>query len=1780
MDRFRFTLLVLLAGLTGLMLIYSCGQDPASELELTPCDVTPGSLNFGNVKVGEHRELTFTITNAGTLSIDAKIEVADSGCFNVQRGGGDHEIGPDQVHVVAVRFAPSSVDTFENRITTGTDCGSVPCIGVGRLILPPECGVEPDSLSFSVADVGGSQSRTFAIANTGGGTLSGDVTESCDEFTVSPASYNLGGGQSETFTVTYRPVDFGDDACAIDLGTCGSVTCAATGPVAPGCDLDPAGLNFNVADVGGSESGTFTIANSGGGTLSGNVTESCGEFTVSPTSYSLGGGESETFTVTYAPVDFGNDACTIDLGTCGSFLCFATGPIAPGCAVDPTGLDFTVAVPGGSHSRTFTVTNTGGGTLSGSVTESCSEFTVSPASYDLGAGKSEIFTVTYAPGDCGNDICTISLGDCGSVACTATGPGTPECSVNPESLSFTVAEVGGSEAKTFTVTNTECGILSGNVTETCSEFTVSPASYSLGAGQSETFSVTYAPGDCGNDTCTVDLGACGIVSCTATGPGTPECGVDPESLSFNVPSVGGSQTRTFTVTNTECGTLNGDVTEACSEFTVSPASYSLGAGQFETFTVTYSPAGYGDDTCTVDLGPCGSVACTTTGPIAPDCAVDPTSLSFIVTEVGGSQSRTFSVTNTGGGTLSGSVTESCSEFTVSPGSYSLGAGESETFTVTYSPDNLGNDICTIELGICGSVALTATGPSAPDCAVDPANLSFDVAEVDSSQAETFTVTNTGGGTLSGNVTEPCGEFTVSPGSYSLGAGESEAFTVTYTPTGCGDDACTVDLGGCGSVPCIATGPSTPACSVSTDTLTFNVPGGGGNQYKTFTITHSGCGTLSGGVSETCDEFTVSPSTYSLTDGQSRTFTVTYAPDNCGNDICEVDLGACGIIICDATGPSNPVCVITPDTLTFGEVPVGGSSETSFTIENRGCGPAIGDIIESCGEFTVSPASYSIGRNQSETFTVTYAPTDCGADTCEIDLSVCGGISCIATGPATPECSVSTNSLSFSVGLLGDSQDRTFTVTNTKCGTLSGTVTEACGEFTVSPGSYSLSGGQSELFTVTYAPTDCGDDACTIDLGGCGSISCTTTGPSTPICDVSADTLSFDVAAVGGNQDRTFTITNTNCGTLSGNVTEACGEFTVSPGSYNLTSGQSELFTVTYAPTDCGDDTCTIDLGACGSAVCLATGPGTPECDVSADTLSFDVASVGGNQDRTFTITNTACGTLSGTVAESCSEFTVSPGSYSLTNGQSEIFTVNYAPTSCGDDTCTIDLGTCGTLPCLATGPGTPACDVDADTLGFSVASVGGSQDMTFTVTNTGCGALSGTVTESCGEFSVSPGSYSLSGGQSELFTVTYAPTDCGDDTCTVDLGTCGSVECLATGPNAPFCDVSPDTLSFNVAAVGGNQDRTFTITNSGCGTLSGTVTESCAEFTVSPGSYSLSDGQSEIFTVNYAPADCGDDTCTIDLGTCGGAVCIASGPDTPVCDVSPVSLDFGTLAIGDSLDKSFVIKNLGCGTLSGTVSSSCGDYTIVGTAVYSIAPADSATLTLRFKPSADGSIPCTIETGSGACLDVSLSGAGCAIDCSALPGTLDFGDVYVGCSKVDSFTITNTGTCLLTGSVSGGASSHYSILSGGGAYSLPAAEARMVTVEFAPSSAGTQTYTVTTGADSCSQVECTGVANLATCEVAPDTLDFGAITVGSDSTMSFTITNNGTSDLVLSISESCAEFSISSGGGSQTVPGSGGTHSVDVTFSPAGAGAKTCTVSLGEACLCIDVECLGSASVP
>jgi hypothetical protein len=93
--------------------------------------------------------------------------------------------------------------------------------------------------------------------------------------------------------------------------------------------------------------------------------------------------------------------------------------------------------------------------------------------------------------------------------------------------------------------------------------------------------------------------------------------------------------------------------------------------------------------------------------------------------------------------------------------------------------------------------------------------------------------------------------------------------------------------------------------------------------------------------------------------------------------------------------------------------------------------------------------------------------------------------------------------------------------------------------------------------------------------------------------------------------------------------------------------------------------------------------------------------------------------------------------------------------------------------------------------------------------------------------------------------------------------------------------------------------------------------------------------------------------------------------------VEPVSIDFGTVTLGASADSSFTITNTGGGTLSGTVSESCADYSIVsGGGSYSLGAGESVTVTVRFEPATAGQHDCTIETGTEDCSDVACTGVG------------------------------------------------------------------------------------------------------------------------------------------------------------------------------------------------------------
>jgi hypothetical protein len=306
-------------------------------------------------------------------------------------------------------------------------------------------------------------------------------------------------------------------------------------------------------------------------------------------------------------------------------------------------------------------------------------------------------------------------------------------------------------------------------------------------------------------------------------------------------------------------------------------------------------------------------------------------------------------------------------------------------------------------------------------------------------------------------------------------------------------------------------------------------------------------------------------------------------------------------------------------------------------------------------------------------------------------------------------------------------------------------------------------------------------------------------------------------------------------------------------------------------------------------------------------------------------------------------------------------------------------------------------------------------------------------------------------------------------------------------------------------------------------------------------------------------------------GTEGDDPC-ASGP---ICVVEPTDLDFGTVTLGDTPELSFTIKNAGDGDLDVNVTEACPDYEInAGGGASSIPGGDSLVVTVEFAPAAAGSSTCTVSTGTE-CADVVCVGEGEeAPVCSVTPDFLQFGALPVGQNKDLDFTIENTGGGTLVGTVAASCTD-FTVYSGGGAFSLGAGESKPVTVRFSPTGPGPKTCLVTTGT-ACADVVCEGEGEaLPSCLVDPTELDFGQVTVGDFTELSFTVYNTGGGDLDVDVTEGCDDYDITAGGGAQSIPG-GDSLVVTVRFQPSGIGPAPCTVSVGGGCS--DVDCTGEGT--
>lgn len=347
------------------------------------------------------------------------------------------------------------------------------------------------------------------------------------------------------------------------------------------------------------------------------------------------------------------------------------------------------------------------------------------------------------------------------------------------------------------------------------------------------------------------------------------------------------------------------------------------------------------------------------------------------------------------------------------------------------------------------------------------------------------------------------------------------------------------------------------------------------------------------------------------------------------------------------------------------------------------------------------------------------------------------------------------------------------------------------------------------------------------------------------------------------------------------------------------------------------------------------------------------------------------------------------------------------------------MGLAALLCCVAaTATADPRGTVSVGNLDFDEVAVGDSLDLAVTVRSVGDATLTGAILSGCSAFTVvtGGGAYALAPGASLPVVVRFKPTANGHYGCVLTTSSCACSNVQLSGqgigePEDPaVCDVFPSSIDFGTLAAGAVSSTTFRIKNTGGSVLSGTVAESCADYTIPTGggAYSLGAGDSVVVTVRFtAPATDGTYPCTVTTGgaflkglaTCSDVAATARVV-TPqaICSVSPASLSFGIAEPDSAVDRTFRIKNTGTAgsSLSGTVSESCPFFSITaGSGDFTLAAGESVNVTVRFSASAESTFACTVGTGTNCagvpCTASTVSGS------TALLATSDL--TYLGAFK-------------------------------------------------------------------------------------------------------------------------------------------------------------------------------------
>jgi hypothetical protein len=517
------------------------------------------------------------------------------------------------------------------------------------------------------------------------------------------------------------------------------------------------------------------------------------------------------------------------------------------------------------------------------------------------------------------------------------------------------------------------------------------------------------------------------------------------------------------------------------------------------------------------------------------------------------------------------------------------------------------------------------------------------------------------------------------------------------------------------------------------------------------------------------------------------------------------------------------------------------------------------------------------------------------------------------------------------------------------------------------------------------------------------------------------------------------------------------------------------------------------LSGCAGLANTSNSNLTPdEIQITPASLSFPNVTVGSTATQLATVTNTGSQSVNITqLSLSASEFSTSGVAMPLTlaPGQSTQFKVAFKSSTAGSVSGTLSATTSrgggSTKVRLNGNAGKNASQLSlsASSLKFGNVLVDGTSTQAVTVKNSGSSDLK------ISQLAVSGTGFSVSGvaapvtlpaGQAMALQATFAPTTAGSAsgsvTITSDAQTpISTVSLSGTGMNATYTmSLTPGSVSFGNINLGSTGSQTVQLGNTGNSSVTvSQVAASGSGVSVSglAAAVTIAPSQSVPLTVKFAPTTSGTVAGSLTVTNSEGINAVAAVTGVGVqagISVTPSSASFGSVVTGSTNSQTIQLKNSGTASLTvSQVAATGSGFSVSGVSVpLTLAPGASSTFNVQYAPTTAGAVNGSVTIVSNAPNSpstVSLSGTGTAATytLSVNPASLSFGSVNNGSTASQTFSVTNTGNSNVAISGMSATGAGFSISSGSSTVTLSPNQSTSVSVQFAPTVAGSANGSVT-----------------------------------------------------------------------------------------------------------------------